>query len=116
MESSEQTGFGMGSSKKDKELEYQSHSKHTVGGLGNRPNAGIEPKNSLELFNDSIVAHDGVRYAKDANGNLHRFFPPSAGNPTWHWSGGSGQGANSLESKNIPIEIRRALNMPSKGW
>ncbi len=31
-------------------LTYKSNTKHTRGQPGNRPNAGIEPKNSFELF------------------------------------------------------------------
>ncbi len=34
-------------------LVYQSNSKHTLGGEGNRPNAGIEPKNSLTNFENN---------------------------------------------------------------
>ena len=53
-------------------LSYKSNPKHTLGEQGNRPNAGIEPKNSLELFNDSVVSGK-KRYAKDSDGNLHQF-------------------------------------------
>ena len=35
-------------------LDYKSNPKHTPGQPGNRPNAGIEPKNSLDLFGDSV--------------------------------------------------------------
>ncbi|QEH18191.1 hypothetical protein [Histophilus somni] len=33
---------------------YKSNSKHTKGMPGNRPDAGIEPRDSLELFKKSI--------------------------------------------------------------
>ncbi|SUB34297.1 Possible hemagglutinin (DUF638) [[Pasteurella] mairii] len=48
---------------------YKSNSKHTKGMIGNRKNAGIEPRNSLELFKNSIEykveSNKVIRYAKD---------------------------------------------------
>jgi len=35
-------------------LVYKSNPKHTLGQQGNRPNAGIEPKDSISLFKQSI--------------------------------------------------------------
>ena len=56
-----------------------------------------------------------MRYSYDeSTGILHRFF--NSGDGTWHWSGSTNQGANSLQSKDIPIDIRRIFNMPKKGW
>jgi len=56
-------------------LIYKSNPKHTLGGEGNRLNAGIEPKNSLALFNKSIpVSGDSnKRYSVDSKGNIHQF-------------------------------------------
>ena len=34
---------------------YKSNPKHTLGQTGNRPNAGIEPRNSFKLFEESKV-------------------------------------------------------------
>ncbi len=34
---------------------YKSNPKHTLGQTGNRPNAGIEPRNSFELFEESKI-------------------------------------------------------------
>ncbi len=98
-------------------LNYKSNPKHTPGQQGNRANAGSEPHNSLKLFENSVESskNPGVRYSYDeSTGILHRFF--NSGDGTWHWSGSTNQGANSLQSKDIPIDIRRIFNMPKKGW
>lgn len=66
-------------------LEYQSNPKHTPGQPKNRLNAGIEPKNSLDLFSDSVPStlKPNQRYTYDADTNtLHRFY--NDGNGTWH--------------------------------
>ena len=58
-------------------LDYQSNPKHTPGQPGNRPNAGIEPQNSLELFDNSVQStkKPTQRYAYDeSTAILHRFF------------------------------------------
>ena len=46
-------------------LTYKSNSKHTPGQDGNCSDAGIEPRNSFELFEDSIASTEktGHRYA-----------------------------------------------------
>ncbi|MDC4253548.1 VENN motif pre-toxin domain-containing protein, partial [Acinetobacter baumannii] len=73
-------------------LIYKSNPKHTPGGEGNRPNAGIEPKNSLELFEKSIpVSGDSSkRYSVDSKGNIHRFTYEGTGSNTYHWAGRTG--------------------------
>ena len=93
-------------------LSYKSNPKHTLGEQGNRPNAGIEPKNSLELFNDSVVSGK-KRYAKDSDGNLHQF--TNANDGTWHWAGSTGQGKNSLKPNDVPHDIKKKFDMPMKG-
>lgn len=98
-------------------MDYQSNPKHTPGQTGYRQNAGIEPKNSLDLFGESVASTKNVnqRYAYDELTNtLHRFF--NDGNGTWHWSGSTNQGANSLTSGDVPIDIRRYFGLPGKGW
>ncbi|TYQ15992.1 UNVERIFIED_CONTAM: RHS repeat-associated protein [Acetivibrio alkalicellulosi] len=98
-------------------LDYQSNSKHTLGQPGNRPNAGIEPKNSLDLFGESTPStqYPELRFTFDIETNtLHRFF--NNGNGTWHWSGSTNQGVNSLTGSQVPIDIKRLFNMPKKGW
>ncbi len=51
---------------------YKSNPKHTLGQAGNRPNAGIEPRDSFELFEASKVIGK-QRFSIDANGEIHRF-------------------------------------------
>lgn len=46
--------------------------KHTLGGTSSRPNAGIEPKDSLKLFGSS-VGGGKKRYAIDREGRIHQF-------------------------------------------
>nr|WP_249033192.1 hypothetical protein [Tenebrionicola larvae] len=96
-------------------LVYQSNSKHTLGGLGNRPNAGIEPKNSLSLFENSISLtvkgkESKARYTMDSNGDIHRFSPDNTGG--FHWSGSTADPKNKLE---LPNDIRAALRK-QEGW
>ncbi|QTM00726.1 hypothetical protein GM698_03430 [Mannheimia sp. ZY171111] len=85
-------------------VKYKSNSKHTKGMPGNRKNAGIEPRESLELFKNSIEykveANKIIRYAKDSQGNVHRFFGT---NGEYHWSGSSGDPDNPLP---IPKDLR----------
>ena len=96
---------------------YQSNTKHTPGLSGNRANAGIEPSNSLELFEKSIESpvDPDARFAYDElTGTLHRFF--NDGNGVWHCSGSTNQGRNSLTGDEIPIDIKRLFKLRRKGW
>jgi len=68
--------------------------------------ASPEPTNAQELFDNSIVDSKGVRWAKDADGTIHRFSKPSNGQS--HWNGSTG-GADPIRLEDIPIAIRRAL-------
>lgn len=45
---------------------------------------------------------------------FHRFF--NDGNGTWHWSGSTNQGLNSLTLQQVPTDIIRLFNLPRKGW
>ncbi len=98
-------------------LDYQSNPKHTPGQPGNRPNAGIEPQNSLELFGNSVQStkNPNQRYTYDeSTGTLHRFF--NDGNGTWHWSGSTNQGRNSIHGADVPNDIKNIFDLPKKGW
>jgi len=49
-----------------------------LGQQGNRPNAGIEPKDSMLLFEQSILStkqypNKEVRFTVGSQGNVHRF-------------------------------------------
>lgn len=97
-------------------LFYQSNTKHTPGQLGYRPNAGIEPRNSLDLFDKSIPSstNPNHRYTYDGD-TLHRFFS-DRNSETWHWSGSTNQGANSIKGNQVPNDIKKVFNLPQKGW
>ena len=89
-------------------LTYLSNSKHTPGGAGWNPSAGKEPRNSLELFKESvsIQSNNRVRFAQDRNGNIHRFSMDR--NNNWHWSGGTGDTGNPLRLDNgVKADLRR---------
>jgi hypothetical protein len=65
-----------------------------------------EPRDVEELWKKAIVDQKGARWAKDADGTIHRFSPPSNG--VSHWNGSTG-GDKPIRMEDIPIEIRRAL-------
>jgi len=80
-------------------LKIESNSKHTPGAQGFRPNAGIEPKNSLELFGDSVsIDVNKARYSMGVNGSIHRYFPDNTG--TYHLSGSAGDSKNLMQLDN----------------
>jgi hypothetical protein len=67
----------------------------------------VQPNNVAHLFATSIVdPNTGVRYAKDANGLIHRFSAPSNGQTHWN---GSLNGSSGFRLENIPMDIRRQL-------
>lgn len=84
-------------------LKVESNTKHTPGAQGFRPNAGIEPRNSLDLFEHSIATKDPkVRLSIDNDGNIHRFFNTSKdGTGAFHWSGSTGDGKNALGNREL---------------
>lgn len=93
----------------DNGLDIYSNTKHTLGGNGNRANAGIEPRNSLDLFNNSIAdpGNSKVRYAVDAKGEYHQFLNDNNG--AFHWAGATGDVRNPLRIESIPVELKRWL-------
>lgn len=96
-------------------LVYKSNPKHTLGQQGNRPNAGIEPKNSLELFEQSIPGtkqypNKKVRFAVDSQGNIHRF---EGTNGQYHWNGSTGD-KNALTSDQVPSAVQKQLGVRIK--
>ncbi|WP_225816136.1 hemolysin/hemagglutinin-like protein HecA precursor [Photorhabdus antumapuensis] len=97
-------------------LVYKSNHKHTPGGDRNRRNAGIKPKDSLKLFENSIPSSKNygnkeVRFAKDEKGNIHRF---EGTNGEYHWNGSSGDIKNQLTSKQVPSDIQKKLGVRLK--
>nr|WP_301292294.1 hemagglutinin repeat-containing protein [Erwinia aphidicola] len=96
-------------------LVYKSNPKHTLGQQGNRPNAGIEPKDSLSLFEHSIPSpkqypNKEVRFAVDSQGNVHRF---EGTNGQYHWNGSTGD-KNALTSGQIPNAVQKQLGVRIK--
>ena len=58
-----------------------------------------EPDNVDELYNKSIADENGVRWAKDEEGVIHRFTKPSNGES--HWNGSTG-GSDPIKPQNLP--------------
>jgi filamentous hemagglutinin len=92
-------------------LKVESNSKHTRGAQGFRPNAGIEPKNSLDLFGNSVsIDGNKARYSMGDDGSIHRYFPDNTG--TYHWSGSTGDSKNSMQLDNrTKAQLRK-----QEGW
>ncbi|MCQ2993172.1 DUF637 domain-containing protein [Pseudomonas syringae] len=94
-------------------LVYKSNPKHTSGQAGNRPNAGLEPLNSIELFSQSIPSSKSfgnkeVRYAVDKNGSIHRF---EGTNGEYHWNGSTGDINNPLKGRYVPNDIQKIFGV-----
>ncbi|MEM6053001.1 hypothetical protein AAH450_20845 [Erwinia sp. P7711] len=84
-------------------LKVESNPKHTPGAQGFRPNAGIEPRSSLDLFERSIATKDPkIRLSIDSEGNIHRLFNTSKdGTGSFHWSGSTADGKNALGNREL---------------
>lgn len=91
-------------------LNFQSNPKHTI----NPPrNAGIEPKNSLSLFENSVsinAKNQKARYTMDGSGDIHQLMPDNTG--SWHWAGST---ADKRKFLNLPNDIKSALKK-QQGW
>jgi len=92
-------------------LKVESNTKHTPGARGFRPNAGTEPRNSLELFENSIsLVGNKARYSIGSDGSIHRYFPDNTG--TYHWSGSTGDLKNPMQLENkTKAQLRK-----QEGW
>lgn len=92
-------------------LKVESNTKHTLGAPGYRPDVGIEPRNTLELFNNSVsVDGNKARYSIGSDGSIHRFFPDNSG--SYHWSGSTGDAKNPMKLDNKT----RAQLRKQEGW
>ncbi|WP_241584928.1 VENN motif pre-toxin domain-containing protein [Rosenbergiella epipactidis] len=89
----------------------ESNTKHTPGAQGFRPNAGIEPRDSLDLFENSIsLIGNKARYSMGNDGSIHRYFPDNTG--TYHWSGSTGDLKNPMQLDNkTKAQLRK-----QEGW
>ncbi|CNI82227.1 putative hemolysin [Yersinia rohdei] len=97
-------------------FKIESNHKHTPGSPGSRPSVGVEPKNSLVLFENSIATKDPkIRLSIDSDGNIHRFFNTSKdGSGTYHWSGSTGDGKNALGNKELGIFNKEIRELKAK--
>lgn len=70
----------------------------------------------IELFGQSIPSpqtfpNKVVTYAKDENGNVHRF---EGTNGVFHWNGSTGDVGNPLLASYIPAAVQKALGVRLK--
>lgn len=65
-----------------------------------------EPKDVQDLYDNSIGDTNGNRWAKDGNGDIHRFSKPSNGESHWN---GSTAGPRPISRNNIPNDVQRLL-------
>lgn len=92
-------------------LIYQSNGKHTPNQPGYSRDAGTEPKNSIELFGNSIESGK-KRYSIDKEGNVHQFTNTNDG--SWHWSGSTGDKSVPLKKSEVPNSVRKEFGLPGK--
>lgn len=93
----------------DKLTEAEAGSAWLISNPKHHPNSkSPEPRNVRELFKTAIEDKNGVRWAKDENGIVHRFNRPSNGEAHWN---GSTAGDKPIQMRDIPPEIKRALGV-----
>ena len=96
-------------------LSYQSNSKHTPGpNNGSRKNAGIEPTDSFQLFENSFQSKT-TRYAVDSKGNINQFFYNNF--DSWHWAGRTGKDqpvAQRIAGGTIPPDVIKHFSLNAK--
>jgi RHS repeat-associated protein len=96
--SEEAPGSSGRSSNAEKSPELITNPKH-------HPNSSSpQPSNVQDLFKNSVADKRGVRWAKDADGTIHRFSTPSNGQSHWN---GSTAGKKPIRLEDIPNEIRK---------
>lgn len=83
--------------------------------LGEPVAAGIEPKDPVKLFEQSISStkqypNKEVRFFVDSEGNIHRF---ERTNGQYHWNGSTGD-KNALTSDQIPSAVQKKLGVRIK--
>ena len=62
-------------------IPVMSNGRHTPGVQGYNPTTGTEPRNSLDLFNNSVPdpKDPAPRYSVDSQGHINRFFGDNNG-------------------------------------
>lgn len=69
----------------------------------------------MDLFGESVPStlKPNQRFTYDAEtSTLHRFY--NDGNGTWHWSGSTNQGANSITGSQVPNDIKNIFGLSKK--
>ena len=85
------------------------HTPTRISNPKHHPNSiSPEPKNVGELFKDAVADKNGVRWAKDSDGIVHRFSKPSNGETHWN---GSTSGVDPIKPQNIPPEIKKLFGI-----
>ncbi|WP_314884584.1 DUF637 domain-containing protein [Psychrobacter immobilis] len=89
-------------------LNYTSNGKHNPGADGYNRSAGTEPKNSLDLFENSVKIKD-QRMAIDKTGAIHRFMDNKTAEG-WHWAGASSDISAPFKPTNLQkAELKKAF-------
>jgi RHS repeat-associated protein len=96
-----------GSTVRTREIRRVTNPKH------NKNSTNPEPKNAEELWQKSVPDTNGRRWAKDADGNVHRFSKESNGES--HWNGSTSTPVDPINVRDIPNEILKALKVKPKG-
>ncbi|MGP4864151.1 two-partner secretion domain-containing protein [Psychrobacter sp. T6-5] len=83
---------------------YEDPGHHNPKGGVNKydQNKSVLPPNHIELFKTSRQ-YKGVRYAKDANNNIHQFQDTPGDGTGYHWAGS--QDGKTLSGKKVPLVI-----------
>ena len=81
-------------------LYYQSNLKHSPGQPSGYKPAGIEPRDSFSLFEQSerFISNERQRITLTKDGHIHRFSPTNQEETLWHWSG-------STADKKAPLDL-----------
>jgi hypothetical protein len=70
-----------------------------------------QPSNAKDLYANSVVDKNGVRWAMDSDGTIHRFSKASNGESHWN---GSTAGDKPIKEQNIPNDIKKQLDDAQK--
>ncbi|OFC72691.1 hypothetical protein [Alteromonas confluentis] len=86
--------------------------KHVPGGAGFRKDAGIQPDDFQEVYNNSIE-YKGSYWGKSTDGkSIYRY---SGSGDSRHWTGSTGGKANPLTRSRVPDRVLKELGFSAKG-
>ena len=86
---------------------YKSNPAHTAGMRGFNHAKTPEPMDAQTIYRNAIQGKDGKWYALAPCKEIYRYAGDGIG--TAHFNGMTGRGSNSIELRDIPIEIRRTF-------